>query len=215
MPPRLKPQGGSTATSGILIAVEGIDGSGLSTQARALARWLGHSGRPALLTKEPSSGPAGRLIRRSLRGHGAAAALSEPAMAALFAADRLDHLSRTVEPALAQGMVVISDRYLLSSFAYQSLAVDLDWLRHLNRRARRPDLTLLLEVPTAVSRSRRQARPGDERYEADDHLELVRERFVALGLLLRAELGVVAVDAQGPPDEVLARLKAAVVERLP
>lgn len=136
-------------------------------------------------------------------------------MAALFAADRLDHLSRTVEPALAQGLVVISDRYLLSSFAYQSLAVDLDWLRHLNRRARRPDLTLLLEVPTAVSRSRRQERPGDERYEADDHLEQVRERFAALGLSLRSELGVVAVDAQGPPDEVLARLKAVVVERLP
>lgn len=198
-----------------MIAVEGIDGSGISTQSRALARWLEGTGRPTLLTKEPSRGPVGRLVRRSLRGQGQAAGLGESAMAALFAADRLDHLARIVEPALAEGKVVISDRYLLSSFAYQSLSVDLDWLRQLNRRARRPDLSLHLVVATAVSRLRRLKRPGDERYEADDHLARVAERFSELDRLLQAELGVLVIDAEGSPSQVLARLKAAVVGMLP
>lgn len=167
-----------------------------------------------MCTKEPTAGPVGQLIRRTLRSHGAAAHVSEPVLAALFAADRIDHLQQVIEPALAKGEVVVCDRYLLSSFAYQSLAVDMDWLRQLNRLARRPDLTLWLTVSPATSRQRRWQRPADERYEADDHLTRVAAQMRDVGRLLKAELQILAVDGEGSAREVLTRLQAAVTERL-
>jgi dTMP kinase len=210
----LPPARGGIATPGILIAIEGIDGSGISTQSRALTRWLKDSGHSAVCTKEPTAGPVGQLIRRSLRGQGSAAHVSEPVLAALFAADRLDHLQRVIEPALGRGEIVVCDRYLLSSFAYQSLAVDMDWLRQLNRRARRPDLTLWLTVSPATSRQRRVSRVTDERYESDDHLALVSAQMRDLSRRLSGELHILPVDGEGSVSDVLTRLQAAVTERL-
>ncbi|MHB1505750.1 MAG: dTMP kinase [Sulfobacillus sp.] len=186
----------------------------MTTQSQSLAQWLQRTGRPALCTKEPSAGPVGQLIRHALQAQGEAAQVSEPVLAALFAADRIDHLQRVIEPALTKGKVVVCDRYLLSSFAYQSLAVDMDWLRQLNRQARRPDLTLWLTVSPATSRRRRWQRPADERYEADDHLAKVATQMGDVSRQLGAELQIVAVDGEGSAQEVLTRLQAAVTERL-
>src|SRR3954451_20520064 len=157
--------------AGYFIVLEGTDGSGLSTQAALLRDHLQAAGRPAYLTKEPSDGPAGAMVRLALTrrlgyaphtSHAPGAEtspeswqpLSDPVMALLYAADRLDHLRQDVEPRLARGVDVVCDRYRLSSLAYQSLGADLDWVTTLNSQARRPDLTLFLDVLPEICRAR-------------------------------------------------------------
>ena len=120
---------------GRFIAIEGIDGSGTTLQTRLLADWLAARGHTVLETREPSHGPIGVLVRERLSVR--SAPLEPAALALLFAADRLDHLAREVVPAIARGAVVLSDRYLLSSLAYQSLDCDAAWVRE-----RVEDLTL-------------------------------------------------------------------------
>jgi dTMP kinase len=126
------------------IVLEGIDGSGTTSQTAALSRILDARGHRVLQTREPTDGVIGRLIRTKLAV--SADPLDRAALALLFAADRLDHLEREIEPALARGETVICDRYLLSSWAYQSLDCPLEWVRAINSRARRPDLTLFVDV---------------------------------------------------------------------
>ncbi|HEY0138850.1 MAG TPA: dTMP kinase [Nannocystis sp.] len=197
---------------GCFIVLEGIDGSGTTLQTRALADRLRERGREVLETREPTSGAIGALIRERLSVR--AAALDPAALALLFAADRLDHLTREVIPAVAAGKVVISDRYLLSSLAYQSLDCDPAWIREINARAARPDLTLVLEVPAEVAFDRVQRRMAQG--------AAVEERFDALALQRRiAEhyrrfrddpgLGPVRViDGTTSPTQVTEALIAAV-----
>jgi len=198
---------------GCFIVLEGIDGSGTTSQTRALADRLRGSGRNVLETREPTSGAIGALIRERLSVR--AAALDPAALALLFAADRIDHLAREITPAIAAGSVVISDRYLLSSFAYQSLDCDIAWIREINARALRPDLTLFLEVPAEVAFDRVQRRMAGG--------AAVEERFDALALQRRVAghyrrfrsdpaLGPVSViDGTAAPEQVTAALLAAVV----
>src|SRR5438552_7626627 len=101
------------------MVIEGIDGAGTTTQTRLLTDWLRGRGLAAHRTREPSDGPIGRLIREIL-GQPPGAMTGGP-MALLFAADRLDHLAREIEPALARGEQVLCDRYYHSSFAYQAV----------------------------------------------------------------------------------------------
>ena len=170
---------------GHFIVVEGIDGSGTTTQCSIIADRLRDEGLPAHTTREPSDGPVGVLIRQVLTGrvvtpgrHGARPP-SWATMAALFAADRLDHLESEINPNLADGVTVICDRYDHSSVAYQTVSsggsADVSaWVLDLNRRARRPDLTLVLDVDPQVAAKRRQTRAAaPELYE-------VREMQVAL-----------------------------------
>ncbi|MGO9832552.1 MAG: dTMP kinase [Myxococcaceae bacterium] len=145
---------------GRFVVLEGLDGAGTTTQAALLARALRRAGHRVVLTREPSPGPVGVLLRQALGWRGGRGALSEAALALLFAADRLDHLTSTVEPALALGAVVVSDRYVLSSFAYQGRVLDREWLETLNAQAPAPDLTLFLEVPPSVAAARRHLRGG-------------------------------------------------------
>jgi dTMP kinase len=150
------------------VVLEGIDGSGSTTQARRLVARLKSAGHDAVLTCEPSSGPVGTLIREALehRLHGdagAARSLAWTTLALLFAADRTDHLHATVLPALGRGATVVSDRYDLSSYAYQTASAGapgaaLAWIRELNRHAVRPDLTLVLDVSAEVAERRRNHR---------------------------------------------------------
>lgn len=198
---------------GRFIAIEGIDGSGTTLQTRALAAWLAQRGHRVVETREPTGGAIGALIRERLSVR--AAALDPAALALLFAADRLDHIAREVEPALAGGAVVLSDRYLLSSLAYQSLDCDEAWVREINRRAPAPDLTLVLEIPVEVAFARVQRRMA--------HGAATEERFDALALQRRiAEhyrrlrddpvLGPVRVIAgDRPPEAVTGALVAALV----
>lgn len=196
---------------GRFIAIEGIDGSGTTLQTRALATWLGERGHTVLETREPTRGAIGTLVRERLSV--GAAPLDPAALALLFAADRLDHIANEVAPALAAGAVVLTDRYLLSSLAYQTLDCEEAWVREINARAPAPDLTLLLEVPAEVAFARVQRRAAEG--------GTVEERFDALALQRRVAghyrrfsadpaLGPVQiVDGDRPPGSVTADLIAA------
>ncbi len=142
-----------------LIVLEGLDGAGTTTQARLLVESLNARGHQAHGTREPSDGPIGKLIREMLVGKHALAgqALSQSTFGLLFAADRVDHMQREVDPALAAGTIVVSDRWYHSSLAYQGTGADRDWIATLNARARRPDLTIFLKVRPEVAAARRVA----------------------------------------------------------
>ena len=163
---------------GLFLVMEGIDGCGSTTLANLLATALRGRGSEVVLTCEPSRGPIGALIRQVLErrlfapDESAARSFDWSTMALLFAADRMDHLAATVLPALRKGSVVVSDRYDLSSLAYQSLTAHdgsdpIPWIRELNAQALRPDLTLVIDVPAEVAEERRRARGGvEELFEA-------------------------------------------------
>src|SRR5438046_5640868 len=149
---------------GRLIVIEGIDGAGTTTQTRLLVEWMNARGLSAHATREPSDGPVGRLLREILGG--SHAPVAGTTMALLFAADRMDHLGREIEPALARGQHVISDRYYHSSLAYQAEETERDFVAAINARARKPDLTVLLRIDARAAANRRQAAGrSTERYD--------------------------------------------------
>ena len=178
------------------MVLEGIDGSGTTTQCAALAERLRARGHQVSTTREPSRGEIGVLTRAQLAAD--RTPLRPDALALLFAADRLEHLQREIEPALARGEVVLCDRYLLSSWAYQSLDCPLEWVRAINERALWPDLTLLVAVPAQVGVARVRARQAahDEPEERFDVPELQRRLEAAYeGFAADASLqGLVRID---------------------
>jgi dTMP kinase len=194
---------------GRLIALEGIDGCGKSTQARLLAASLG-----ALLTFEPGDTALGVSLRDLLlRSDGI---VSPRAEALLMAADRAQHVEDVVAPALAVGRWVVTDRFSGSTLAYQGYGrgLDLEAIRRVLDVATgglEPDLTILLDCPVAIARDRRGDRAtASDRFESDDGFsERVRAGFLALATA-GASWGV--VDAEGPTgavaravDELIAR----------
>lgn len=200
------------SSGSLLIAVEGADGAGTTTQCRRLQSWLVAAGREVHLTREPSTGPVGVLVRELLGG--AFAPFEPAALALLFAADRLDHLSREIGPARARGAIIISDRYLLSSLVYQSLTLPRSFVAEINRLAPEPDLTLLVDVPVEVASARRRARGGAaELFDEDDTQRRVIEAYRNEAARLRGT-GHRVVVVDGTPDEatVFRGLRAAVAE---
>ena len=199
---------------GRLIVLEGIDGSGTTTQTERLVEHLRRRGRTAVSTREPSAGPVGRLLREVLLGHHRISrdvSLDGRTMALLFAADRFDHLQREVEPLLAAGNDVVSDRYLMSSLAYQAEEADREWVALLARGVRPPDLTILLDIPIEVAARRRllAGRP-EERYDADSYLGRVADNYRRLA---RADASAVILDGSAARDDVAAAVVAAVEAR--
>ena len=209
-PPRPSPRA-------LFIVLEGIDGSGTTTQLELLAEHLRARGRQVLPTREPSGGPIGKLLRGILLGqHDTVGArpVDGRAMALLFAADRRDHLAREIEPALAAGDDVVSDRYVLSSLAYQAVEADGPWVERLADGIRTPDLTILLDVPIAVAADRRRrARRPTERYDADGTQERVRENYRRLASEPARWGKVATLDASGTVQEVHAAI-AVEIDRL-
>jgi dTMP kinase len=129
---------------GVFICIEGLDGSGKTTQAKLLVKKLKKT-HDAIYTSEPSQGLIGNLIRKSYLY--AKNRLSPYVEALLFAADRIEHVENEIFPALNKGQVVISDRYVFSSLAYQGAGeVNLDWIQTINRNALLPDLAIFLDV---------------------------------------------------------------------
>lgn len=198
--------------------LEGLDGAGTTTQARRLAEALATRGRAAHVTREPSDGPIGRLIREMLTGGHAIAGqrLDQATFSLLFAADRMDHAQREVDPALAAGTVVISDRWYHSSLAYQGTGAERAWIRTLNARARRPDLTLFLRVGAEVAAARRVAAGrAQELFE-----DLAMQQRVAAGYdevlaeLAAAGEPIAVLDGERPLDEVTAAIVAATLHVL-
>lgn len=193
-----------------LIVLEGLDGAGTTTQVKRLVEHLNASGRPAHATREPSDGPIGRLIREMLTGGHAIPGekLSQSTFGLLFAADRLDHLQREVEPALAAGTIVVSDRWYHSSLAYQGTGADRDWITTLNARARRPDLTIFLEVRPAVAAKRRHdAGRVQELFEDVQMQEEVAAGYAATNAeLIAAGERIETIDGEQPLDDVFAEI---------
>lgn len=162
---------------GVLIAVEGLDGSGQSTQVALLASALRDTGVPVHATKEPTDGNIGGVVQAALRGE---VAVDARTLQLLFAADRSHHVTTEIAPALADGQVVITDRYLFSSLAYGSMDLDRTWLETVNRTAPIPDATIFLDVPVETCMERLQERESLELFEDASTLKRVREAFTAL-----------------------------------
>jgi dTMP kinase len=213
---------------GAFVVVEGIDGSGSTSVVAELAANFRVQKRPVHATCEPSGGPFGVTIRQILSRSYAVPGRASPAfgwatMALLFAADRLDHLETEVLPHLRAGELVLSDRYDLSSLAYQSATVEPDvspragdpvaWIRELNRQARRPDLTLVLDVDPNVAAERRKSRGG--KAELYEKLELQRRLAALYADAERLVPGdrVVHIDANLPLPLVIAKSIEAIERR--
>ncbi len=195
---------------GRLIVLEGLDGAGTTTQARRLVEHLNTRGTSAHLTREPSDGPIGTLIRQMLTGHHAITgqAIAQSTFGLLFAADRLDHLQREVEPQLANGATVVSDRWYHSSLAYQGTGADRDWITTLNARARRPELTIFLQVRPEVAAARRVAAGRvQELFEDLRMQEEVAAGYKATISELAAQgERIEVIDGELPADDVFAAI---------
>lgn len=183
------------------LVLEGIDGSGTTTQSMRLAERLRARGHRVLETREPSRGPIGTMTRQMLAA-GSAQTVGPEALALLFAADRLEHLAREIEPALARGELVICDRYLVSSWVYQSLDCDPSWVRTINRHARWPDRTFVFGLPAELALARVAARrvasgePVERFDEADTQRRLAEGYARVLGDSdPQAVPGMIPIDA--------------------
>lgn len=192
----------------MFLVLEGLDGAGTTTQCERLVASLRAMGREVVQTREPTGGPVGRIIRGVLGGEPDAPTVET--LPWLFAADRADHLGRTVSPALARGAVVVSDRYYHSSLAYQSQTLPLADVAALNR-FRSPDLTLFLDVPVGDCLARIQARGGKrEIYEHREKLERIASAYEEVLALVEARgERVVRIDGTATPDEVHTAIVAA------
>lgn len=194
---------------GAFIVLEGLDGAGTTTQLERLSSVLRGEGHRVFATREPSDGPIGTQIRQALTGRlvlpQGAGPLTAETLALLFAADRMDHLAAQVEPALARGELVLCDRYVLSSLAYQGSTLPMQWVGELNARALAPDLTLFIDVNAATAASRRLVRGGaEELFEADAKQRKIRRQYQkALGsALVPGRSKIVRIDGKGSVEAV-------------
>lgn len=190
------------AALGRFIVFEGLDGCGSTTQARLLEQWFEERNQPVHHTKEPTDGPFGSVIQLFIRKRVAllqngdkTVPLDEETQALAFATDRMYHLQNVVIPKLASGFTVISDRYYLSSLAYQGTAVDYSWLKSINSKCRRPDLTVFLDVPPSICKKRieRKRWGHSELYENELMLERVRGNYLVAIKTLQKEGENIAV----------------------
>jgi dTMP kinase len=206
------------AGGGVFIAFEGGEGAGKSTQVRRLQEWLSHEGLVARATFEPGATPSGAGIRSILldKAHAGIAARSE---ALLYAADRAQHVHDVLRPALDAGEVVITDRFVDSSLAYQGAGrtIPLDDVRMLSRWATQglvPDLTVLLDLPPEDGLARARGRAVADRMESEslDFHQRVRQTFRAL-----AEADpdrYLVIDARRSPDEIAAEIRVRIADLL-
>ncbi len=188
---------------GFLIALEGVDGSGKSTQAGLLAGSLKKDGYPVVLTREPTNGPAGQQLRSYLKGP--ARHLSPEEELSLFLEDRRGHVSQIISPSLARGKIVISDRYYYSSVAYQgALGLDPDDILAANQSfAPAPDLVFLLVLPVAEA-LHRLARKGKEARQVSESFPYLKQVAAIYAGLQGPRFR--RVEASGPPLTVHAAI---------
>lgn len=195
---------------GRLLAFEGLDGCGKSTQVAALARALREAGRDVLTTSEPTNGPWGRRIREMARSGKPVAAEEELHW---FVEDRRAHVTETLEPALQAGRVVLTDRYYLSTVAYQGArGLDADrLLTDSEAEFPHPDLALLLEVAPELGLKRVRTRGAtlEGVFEHPDRLTRVAEIFHTLDRPY-----IERIDASGPPEQVERTIRSRVEHRL-
>lgn len=191
---------------GYFFAFEGIDGSGKSTQIQLLKKRIEANGVRCMETKEPTDGPIGSLIHQCMTGRTTA---DEQTLAALFAADRLDHILNNTDGLcrkLQDGVSIISDRYILSNYAYQSVRVPLDWLIQLNAQAAqllKADCHIFIDVDPEVSLERMaKGRFHTELYETKDRLTEVRNRYFDLFDRLQEQEHILIVDGNQSVESI-------------
>lgn len=202
--------------TGVFIALEGGEGAGKSTHANLLERWLSAAGHDVVLTREPGGTAVGAALRAILLDPDTGA-LSPRTEALVYAADRAEHLDALIRPALTVGSVVITDRYVDSTLAYQGAGrslptADLEQLAQIATGGLRPHLTVVLDIDPVDG----LARAGEpDRIEAEplDFHQRVRERFLALARANPDRYLVVA--ATGDVDAIHATIRAAVEPLLP
>ena len=194
---------------GKLIALEGIDGSGTTTQTRALADALAKRGHRVRPTCEPTETSTGKALREML--HAPAESVSPESMALLFAADRAQHVHEVIRPAVENGEVVICDRYIASSWVYQGMRVPPTWVLSLARGCPWPDITFVLSVSPehGMDRLMQRGRPLDvfERLDVQRYAATRYDEYV-----LTCFPGTKVVDGTGTPEQVTARLLSACVD---
>lgn len=163
----------------MFVAFEGCDGAGNSTQSRMLAKFLADRGERVLLTKEPTTSFIGGIIRSVLKKE---IKTSPLALQILFTADRAHHLFSDVEPALMDGKIVISDRYMFSTLAFGGLSIDIDFLKRINSNFRIPDITFIIDVPAEVCMERiKNSRRGEpELFEDVRKFERIRANYMEI-----------------------------------
>lgn len=177
------------------ICIEGLDASGKTTQAHRLVRNLRQRGFEAVYTTEPSSGEIGRFIRaRILQRKKRVPSVVE---ALLFAVDRIDHVERRIKPALQKGKVVVCDRYMFSSMAYQGAeGLNIEWIEEINGSAIPPDIAIYLDVPPEVVLKRmKRKRSVMERLQVQRRVREVYMKLVESRRLM-------PIDGNRPADEV-------------
>ncbi|MCI3240437.1 dTMP kinase [Streptomyces spinosisporus] len=205
------------AAKGFFIALEGGDGAGKSTQAEALAEWIRGKGHEVVLTREPGATPVGKRLRSILLDV-SSAGLSHRAEALLYAADRAEHVDTVVRPALERGAVVITDRYIDSSVAYQGAGRDLSptEIARINRWATNglvPHLTVLLDVSPEIARERFTEAPDRLESEPAEFHARVRSGFLTLAA---ADPGrYLVVDAGQEPEAVTTVVRHRLDQMLP
>jgi dTMP kinase len=153
----------------MLVAFEGIDGAGKTTQSRRLFAKLTELGMRVIYTKEPTEGEIGKILKRALKGE---IELDQRTIALLFAADRIEHMR-----SLNVDGIVILDRYLLSSLAYQGAFLPIQWINELNRWVRLPDIVFYLDISPDIAINRIK---NKEMYHSLNLLSIVRENYLKL-----------------------------------
>ncbi len=191
---------------GIFIAFEGIDGSGKSTQIQLLMKKIEEKKVRCYQTCEPSSGPIGSLTRQILTGR---IQTDNRVIAAMFAADRLDHLLNEVDgivKKIEDGIHVITDRYYFSSYAYHSVDVPMDWVIKTNEESAkvlRPDLTVFVDISAKEAMERiTRNRFHKELFEKESRLRKVRENYLKAFELMKEEEKILIVDGTKTPEEI-------------
>jgi len=201
----------------LFIAFEGIDGSGKSTQVSLLATHLTALGHRVYCTAEPSSRPIGRMIREIFAGRQEA---DHRVIAALFAADRLDHLLNSedgIVKKLSEGFTVLCDRYYLSSYAYHSVHMPMEWVIEANRLAAetlRPDLHIYINADPETCMERiRKHRDTTELYETLGNLRLVREKYMEAILATDNDEPIELIPSGETAEETAGFVRAALRSR--
>lgn len=202
---------------GKFIVIEGLDGSGKSIQAKRLADYLKSLGFRVNLSSEPTSGPVGAVIRQALTKR---INLDQKTIAALFAADRLDHIynpDNGIKKHLDEGIIEISDRYDLTSYAYQTRFADQDWVWQLNSQAIRPNLTIFLDVsPKECLKRLLASNIEQDIYHYEAHLAKARHKYMESIDTLRREKKemIVIINAESNPDVVATEISNSAKEWL-
>lgn len=163
---------------GWFIVIEGLDGSGSTTQCENLRNYLDIRGIKSIITKEPTNNLIGGLIRGVLTHDWT---ISQEGLQLLFTADRAHHLQKEIIPALERGITVICDRYILSTMAFGAIEADMEWLNILNQKFLIPDITFVLQVEPATCLERiSKSRGGFELFEDVEKLKKVQANYLLL-----------------------------------